>query len=53
MKNFVIAHNVVNPETGLTVKQENLQIQHDIPLGTLVEINCDFYDLYDYPDVRR
>ena len=34
-------HNLVNPETGKTHKEENLERRHNIPLGTLVEVKFD------------
>ncbi len=30
--------NIVNPITGKTIRQENMEIQHKYPLGSLVEI---------------
>lgn len=30
-----------NPETGKTYREENEAITHNIPLGTLVEVDCD------------
>ena len=30
-----------NPETGKTYRQENLEKQHQIPIGTLVEVRFD------------
>ena len=45
IESFII-FNKVNPETGLTIKQENLRQQHDIPLDTLVEINCDYSEYH-------
>jgi len=40
MKNvfFVDVNTIVNPESGLTYRQENEQKTHNIPLGTLVEL---------------
>lgn len=35
---FMMIHDLSNPETGKTWKQENLEKHHTIPLGTLVEI---------------
>jgi hypothetical protein len=29
---------------GKTVRQNNLEIKHKIPLDTLVEVNCDYHD---------
>ena len=40
----MIAHNVVNPTSGKTVREENLKITHDFetyPVGRLVEIDCE------------
>jgi len=39
--NFIMIHNLVNPETGKTHKEENLERRHNIPLGTLVEVKFD------------
>lgn len=46
MIDITIVHNVVNPETGLTTKQENQKLTHRIPLDTLVEINLDYNDAH-------
>ena len=35
---IVMIHDLVNPETGKTYKQENMEIQHQIPIGSLVEV---------------
>lgn len=32
---------LVNPETGKTWKEENLELQHNIPIGSLVEVKFD------------
>lgn len=32
-------HDIVNPETGLTYKEENMLKRHNIPIGTLVELD--------------
>ena len=32
-------NSIKNPETGKTYRQENLEKQHNIPIGTLVEID--------------
>lgn len=40
---MIMIHDLVNPETGLTYKQENLKKQHAIPIGTLVEVKWDAY----------
>ena len=34
---FVFFHDLINPNTGNTYRADNLQIQHTIPIGTLVE----------------
>jgi hypothetical protein len=34
----VFVSDIVNPKTGLTGRQENLQVKHSIPIGALVEI---------------
>ena len=33
-----LIHNLVNPETGKSYKEENLERQHLYPVGTLVEL---------------
>ena len=38
MKTFVMIHDLVNPATGKTIKEENLEKMHSIPIGTLVEV---------------
>lgn len=38
---LIAVHNFVNPETGKTYKEENLELQHNIPIGTLVEVKWD------------
>lgn len=35
---FVDINSIVNPSTGLTAREENEKKQHNIELGTLVEI---------------
>lgn len=37
-REFIMAHDLVNPATGKTWRQENLEKHHAIPLGTLVEV---------------
>jgi len=39
----VFVGNIVE-ENGLTVKENNLKIQHKIPLGTLVELQIEEYE---------
>ena len=34
-------YNLTNPQTGKSFKDENLEIPHNIPLGTLVEVKWD------------
>lgn len=34
---FVHIPDLVNPETGRTYREENADLQHNIPIGTLVE----------------
>lgn len=36
--NLMLIHDLTNPETGRTTKEDNLAIPHSIPVGTLVEI---------------
>lgn len=38
---FLFIHDLVNPKTGKTYKQENLELQHAIPIGALVEAKID------------
>lgn len=38
---FVMIHNLVNPATGKTRKQENMELHHAIPVGSLVEVRFD------------
>lgn len=44
-------HDIVNPDTGMTYKEENLAKVHQIPIGTLVEILPNEYG-YEYGGVR-
>lgn len=41
--NANILHNELT-ESGKTIRENNLELNHDIPLGTLVEIDCDYID---------
>jgi hypothetical protein len=41
MPDFVIVHNLVEAN-GKTVRENNLATEHSIPIGTLVEVNCDY-----------
>ena len=41
--NHTILYNE-STENGKTIRENNLELKHDIPLGTLVEINCDDID---------
>ena len=41
MTKFVNVADIVNPKTGKTWRQENLEKQHKIPLGSLVEVKFD------------
>lgn len=41
MMGIFILYEQVNPQTGKTFKQENLEIQHNIPIGALVEVKFD------------
>lgn len=43
MSNAIFVGDLIE-SNGKTVKQNNMQIKHNIPLGTLVEINCDDLD---------
>jgi hypothetical protein len=36
-----VIYNLINPETGKTYKDENLEKQHRIPIGALVEVKWD------------
>lgn len=36
-----LIYNLKDPKTGRTYRQENLEIEHKIPLGTLVEVRFD------------
>lgn len=47
---MAILHHLINPETGNTYREDNLAIQHSIPLGTLVEISGDYLDEDGEPD---
>ncbi len=40
-KPLFFIHDMVNPRTGKTYKQENLELMHNIPIGTLVEVKFD------------
>lgn len=42
-----VVHNLTNPKTGRTYREDNLQRQHKIPIGTLVEIRHDLPQLED------
>ena len=54
MPNYMYMCDIVNQETGKTWRQENAEKQHNIPIGTLVELVCDykFEDDCDYEGVR-
>ncbi|HEX8248987.1 MAG TPA: hypothetical protein VF599_12490 [Pyrinomonadaceae bacterium] len=39
MTQIVFIHDLVNQQTGKTFKEEKLEINHSIPLGSLVEVN--------------
>lgn len=39
---LMTVHNMLNPKTGKTWKEENLEKQHTIPIGTLVEVNISY-----------
>ena len=41
MAQFVMIHDLVNPKTGKTWKEENLERMHNIPIGSLVEVKWD------------
>ncbi len=38
MNQFINVADLINPKTGKTWRQENSELQHNIPIGTLVEI---------------
>ena len=38
---FIMIHDLVNPKTGKTWKEENLEKRHNIPIGALVEVKWD------------
>lgn len=38
MNPFVLIYDLTNPETGKTYKEKNLEREHGIPVGTLVEL---------------
>jgi hypothetical protein len=38
--NFVMLHNLIEPN-GKTIKENNLEKQHTIPIGALVEVKFD------------
>lgn len=42
-----VVHDLTNPETGRTYREDNLQRQHKIPIGALVEIRHDPPELED------
>jgi len=37
----MLVYDLVNPDTGNTYKQDNLELKHNIPLGALVEVKFD------------
>ena len=38
MTQVVFVSDIVNPQTGLTIRQENERLTHKIPVGALVEV---------------
>ena len=52
MTQIIAIHNLVNPKSGKTRKEENLEQQHNIPIGTLVEIQVDSESDAQYDGVR-
>lgn len=46
MVGIVNVADLKNPTTGLTWRQENLNLTHQIPLGTLVEVNIEESDYH-------
>ncbi|HSI90059.1 MAG TPA: hypothetical protein VK927_03035 [Adhaeribacter sp.] len=46
---IVFIHDLKNPETGNSYKEDNLAKQHNIPVGTLVQINS---DMEEYDGIR-
>lgn len=49
MTSFILVSDIVE-ENGKTVKENNLSVQHDIPIGSLVEITYD--SQYEEPDEK-
>ena len=41
MVELIVIHDLVNPETGKTYREENLELKHNIPVGALVEVQWD------------
>tara|TARA_B100002019_G_C20904442_1_gene419694 strand:+ start:106 stop:447 length:342 start_codon:yes stop_codon:yes gene_type:complete len=39
--NPVLVHNI-KESNGKTIRENNLEVKHSIPLGTIVEIDCDY-----------
>ena len=41
MVELIVIHDLVNPETGKTYREENLELKHNVPVGALVEAQWD------------
>lgn len=50
MSELIIIHNLVDPETGKTYRELNLERRHGIPIGSLVEFRRD--EEYPKPDIE-
>lgn len=49
---FIVVHDLVNPETGNTYREDNLAKHHNIPIGALVEIVSDKEDPSEWDGLR-
>lgn len=55
MTDLVNIADIVNPETGKTFRQENEEMTHNIPIGTLVDVKTEDGDtlrLYVVDQIR-
>ena len=43
MTQVILVSNIVE-KNGKTVRENNLELVHNIPLGTLVEVDCDYIE---------
>ena len=51
--NIINVADIVNPQTGTTWREENAEISHHIPVGTLVELeNGASVDVTGFPAAR-